>query len=125
MDTEDIDTPETNNDGNNDGFTLVGKKRRKNSSRNESDSDNEESHNHKRTDTKTVPEEITETILKDTSKPKPPPIILARAGKWFQLRLGLRDREIRYLSTVYRNGELKNGRRPKTTTEKCRNISWK
>ncbi|CAH1098530.1 unnamed protein product [Psylliodes chrysocephalus] len=102
MDTDVIATPDTNDDG----FTLVGKKRKNNSSRNVSDSDSDEPHKSKRTDTKTVPEEQTEQNT-DASKPKPPPIILARAGRWFQLRLGLRDREIGYLSTVYRNGKLK------------------
>ncbi|CAH1107886.1 unnamed protein product [Psylliodes chrysocephalus] len=101
METDEDTTPE----GNNDGFTLVERKKRKNPG-NESDSESEDIQNRKRTDTKVVPEENSEKT-KDTSKPKPPPIILARAGRWFQLRLGLRDREIRYLSTVYRNGELK------------------
>lgn len=72
-----------------------------------SDSDSGEPHISKRADTKIVPDEPIESATKESSKPKPPPIILSRAGRWFQLRLGLRDQEIRYLSTVYRNGELK------------------
>ncbi|CAH1106908.1 unnamed protein product [Psylliodes chrysocephalus] len=101
METDEVTTPE----GNNDGFTLVERKKRKKPG-NESDSESEDTQNRKITDTKVVPEENSGKT-KATSKPKPPPIILARAGRWFQLRLGLRDREIRYLSTVYRNGELK------------------